>query len=234
MRERIGLGFTLALLAAGSAACGAHLETVDESSQGVNGASDGTGQYSLSFTKGMTLSGSLYDGVEDATIQRRAANQGTSEYCVSKGGSTQRSCLLRWDLSSIASTAKVKGALLQVTVSDPSNGTFRVYDLRRGWTEAEADFRQPRAGEAWGLPGANATVDSGSTPLGSFVPQATGALTIPLNAAGVAVVQGWIGDPASNAGLKLYNPKPFDGASIRSSDWGAVGERPTLVVVLAD
>lgn len=234
MRERIGLGFILALLAGGSAACGAHLETVDEVSQGVNGASDGTSQYSLSFFKGMTLAGSAYDGVTDATIQRRAPNQGSSDYCTSKGGSTQRSCLLRWDLSSIASTAKVEGVLLEVTVSDPSNGTFRLFDVRRSWSESEADFRQPRAGEAWGLPGANATVDSGSTPLGSFVPRVNGPLSIPLNAAGVAVVQGWIADPASNQGLKVYNPRPFDGATILSSDWGTPAERPKLVVVLAN
>jgi hypothetical protein len=234
MQERIGLGFILALLVGGSSACGAHLETVDESSQAVNGATDGTSQYSLSFHKGMTLSGSVYDGVVDATIQRRAANQGTSEYCASKGGSTQRSCLLRWDLSSIPRAAKVQGVLLEVTVADPSNSTFRLYDLRRGWAENEADFRQAGAGDAWGLPGANSTVDAGSTPLGGFVPRTPGALSIPLNAAGVAVVQGWIDQPASNQGLKVYNSRPYDGASIRSSDWGTVAERPKLVVVLAN
>jgi hypothetical protein len=234
MRERTWLGFILALLAGGSSACGAHLETVDESPQELNGSSDATGQHSLSFFKGMTLGGSLYDGVADATIQRRAPNQGTSEDCISKGGSTQRSCLLRWDLSSIPSTAKVQGVRLLVTVSDPSNGTFRVYDLRRGWAEDEADFQQAHAGDAWGLPGANSTVDSGSAPLGSFVPRANGALGIPLNAAGIAVVQGWLRDPASNQGLKLYNSRPYDGATIRSSDWGAIAERPTLVVALAN
>jgi len=234
MRERSGLGFILALLVGGSSACGAHLETVDEASQGVNGASDGSGQYSLSFYQGMPLGGGVYEGVQDATIQRREANLGASEYCVTKGGATQRSCLLRWDLSHVPRAAKVQGVLLQVTVADPSRSTFRVYDLRRGWAEAEADFRKPRAGEAWGLPGANSTVDAGSAPLGSFVPSAPGALSIPLNAAGIAVVQGWISDPSSNAGLKLYNPRPYDGASIRSSDFGTVAERPTLVVVFAD
>lgn len=233
MRDRIGLGFILALVAGGSLACGAHLETVDESSQAVN-AADGSGQHSLSFVKGMTLAGAVYDGVVDATIRRRASNQGAEEYCSSKGGSTQRSCLLRWDLSSIPSTAKVQGALLQLTVADPSNGTFRVYDMRRPWLEAEADFRQAQIGDPWGLPGANATVDSGSTPLGSFVPRESGALTVPLNAAGVAVVQGWISDPARNDGLKLHNPRPYDGTTIRSSEWTVVAERPTLVVVLAD
>jgi hypothetical protein len=232
MRERIGLGFILALLAAGSSACGAHLETVDESPQELNGAA--TGQHSLSFYKGNSSGGVVYDGVADATIMRGSANLGASEFCSSKGGSTQRSCLLRWDLSSIPSNAQVQGVLLDVTVADPSKGTFRVYDVRRAWTEDEATFRQPRAGEAWGLPGANSTVDAGSAPLGSFTPRALGALSIPLNTAGVAVVQGWIADPTSNQGLKLYNLRPYDGATILSSDWDAVAERPTLVVVLAN
>jgi len=234
MRERIGIGFILALLAVGSAACGAHLETVDEASQGVNGAADGSGQYSLSFVRGMRLAGAAYDGVEDATIQRLAPNLGSSEYCSSKGGSTQRSCLLRWDLSHVPRTAKVQGVLLQVMVADPSRGTFRVYDMRRSWAEGEADFQKPQAGESWGLPGANSTVDAGSAPLGAFKPSARGSLSIPLNAAGVAVVQGWIDDPSKNAGLKLYNPRPYDGTSIRSSDVDNVSERPTLVVVLGD
>lgn len=233
-RTSFSLSFGLLLLATGSAACGAHFETVDESPQELGRAQSGTGQYSLSFFKGMSSAGSVYEGVTDATIQRRASNQGKSEYCSSKGGSFQRSCLLRWDLSSIPSTSKVQGVLLEVTVGDPSRSTFRVYDVRRSWTEDEVDFRQPRAGEAWGMPGANATVDAGSTPLGVFVPRANGALTIPLNAAGVAVVQGWINDPASNHGLKLYNPRPFNGATIMSSDWGTVAERPKLVVVLAN
>lgn len=233
-RTSFGLGFGLLLLATGSAACGAHFETVDESPQELGRTQNGTGRYSLSFFKGMSSAGSVYEGVADATIQRRASNQGKSEFCTSKGGSTQRSCLLRWDLSSIPSTARVQGVLLEVTVADPSRGTFRVYDMRRPWTEDEADFKRANAGEVWGLPGANSTVDSGSTALGAFVPRDNGALTIPLNAAGVAVVQGWINDPATNHGLKLYNPRPFNGATILSSDWGTVAERPKLVVVLAD
>jgi hypothetical protein len=224
----------LALLATGSAACGAHFETVDESPQELGRASNGTGQHSLSFFKGMSSAGSVYEGVTDATIEQRAANLGKSEFCTSKGGSTQRSCLLRWDLSSIPSTARVQGVLLEVTVGDPSRGTFRLYDVRRSWSEDEADFKHARSGDAWGLPGANSTVDAGSTALGAFKPRATGALSIPLNAAGVAVVQGWINDPASNQGLKIYNPRPYDGTTILSSDWSAVAERPKLVVVLAN
>ena len=217
-----------------SAACGAHFETVDESPQELGRAQSGAGQYSLAFFKGMSSAGSVYEGVADTTIQRGAPNLGKSEFCTSKGGSTQRSCLLRWDLSSIPSTAKVEGAVLEVTVADPSRGTFRLFDVRRSWTEDEATFKRPHDGAAWGLPGANSTVDAGSTPLGAFVPRANGALTIPLNAAGVAVVQGWVKEPASNAGLKIYNPRPFNGTSIASSDWGVVAERPKLVVVLAN
>ena len=66
--------------------------------------------------------------------------------------------------------------------------------------------------------------------LGDLAAGGTGAYTLTLNAAGVAVVQGWINDPLTNFGFVIANPDTGDGVDLSSSDTGTAADHPILLI----
>jgi PKD repeat protein len=103
--------------------------------------------------------------------------------------------------------------------------------LLRGWAEAETTWNQAAAGAPWGAPGANAASDRGSTPLCTVSAGSIGPLTVPLNEAGIAAVQSWVDEPASNHGLVISNPNTTDGADFHSRESTTAMARPRLNVI---
>jgi PKD repeat protein len=55
-------------------------------------------------------------------------------------------------------------------------------------------------------------------------------LVVPFGAAGLAIVQGWVSDPASNHGLVIADPDTSDGADFHSSESATAMARPKLEV----
>lgn len=129
--------------------------------------------------------------------------------------------LLKWNLSSIPAAAAVQTASLGINVSNKSAGTYNIYQYNNTWVES---------GATWG----NQTPDSYLGPLvGTILATSTGTKTISLNAAGVAMVQGWVNGTVANNGLLIKSAGTTDGLDIRSGEYGTVASRPMLTIQYA-
>jgi hypothetical protein len=155
----------------------------------------------LSFQDGVFPDAS-YSGTRDTRIRGAGPNEsyglGTNLYADS---SPLYSTLLKWDLSAISPGSTVQSVSLTVNVFDKTVDGFEIYELKRNWVETETTWSVSSAGNAWQGAGAQGANDRGSTVLGILTASATGAVTISFNAAGLAVVQGWINQPATNHGI---------------------------------
>ena len=76
-------------------------------------------------------------------------------------------------------------------------------------------------------------MDRGSTVLGTVTASATGIRNVALNAAGLAVVQGWVNNPATNFGFILqdYANTTDDDLVFSSKEATVAANRPQLQVV---
>jgi hypothetical protein len=120
-------------------------------------------------------------------------------------GSQQVRALIGWDLSGLPSGTTVTAARIEINVTDASTGTHNLYNALSAWTEASAVY-------------SNSTFTSGAK-LGSIVPNANGVVAIQLNAAGLAIVRGWINGSTLNHGFVL-DPDTDNGVSFTSREGG--------------
>ena len=143
MRGLTGAGWSGWLLFCGTAAlgCSGELASVADADNALTVAKafpacdnvTGAPSSFTSFQDGRTLDGSLYSGASDAWLDRATptSNLGGDAECAIKGGGQPRSCLFRWDLSSIPNTSQVLGACLELTIDDPSVRSFDAFELER-------------------------------------------------------------------------------------------------------
>lgn len=114
--------------------------------------------------------------------------------------------LLSFDLSSLAGKT-VKSARLRLHLANwsGSGATLTARRLLVDWIEGQATWNNRQTGVAWNTAGCNgAGTDYNADSLGTVTPGATGAYCeIELNAAGIAVLQGWIDGNIDNHGLRL-------------------------------
>ena len=150
-------------------------------------------------------------------------------------GSPDKTALLEWDLGSIAPGTTVESVSMTLNVTDASSDSYEIYALNRNWLESQATWNQASSGIGWEIAGAQGASDRGSTVLGTVTAASTGLATIELNAAGVAVVQSWIDNPASNFGFIIqdFNDATNNSLEFDSSEVAAVMNRPRLDVTLA-
>jgi hypothetical protein len=120
-------------------------------------------------------------------------------------GSPDNAALLSWNLSSIPAGSTLQSATLSVNVTGTSADTYEIYELKRSWTELQATWNKAATGSNWQSAGAQGSLDRGSTVLGTVTASATGIRNVVLNAAGLAVVQGWVNNPATNFGFILQD-----------------------------
>ncbi|MEX2187233.1 MAG: lamin tail domain-containing protein [Pirellulales bacterium] len=137
--------------------------------------------------------------------------------------------MIRWDLSSIAPGNTIASALITVNASNGTNNSYDIFAALRNWSEADANWTQAAAGQNWQQPGAYGPSDRGTTVLGT-VNGGTGVRTFVLNAAGIAQIQQWIDNPATNFGFIISNDNATDGIVFASSEAGNVNNRPRLVL----
>jgi hypothetical protein len=163
-----------------------------------------------------------YTGTQDTYVASgvTGSNFGTSAAVLADaadGRNGELVALLKWNLTGIPGSATVQSVRVNVQASNPSTGTYRLYARNVAWTESTATW-------------ANANIaGSQGTEIGSFVPNAKGLHTITLNAAGIAVVQGWLNGSIANNGLSIRSTS-VDGVDLRSSEYGTVSQRPTLSI----
>lgn len=113
--------------------------------------------------------------------------------------------LVAWDLSGLPTNTTVTAARIEINVTDASSGTHYIYNALSAWTEASATY-------------GNSSFTSGAR-LGTYVPNANGTFSIPLNAAGLNVVRGWINGSVLNHGF-VFDPNTDNGVSFTSREGG--------------
>jgi len=138
--------------------------------------------------------------------------------------------LLKWDVSAIPTGKTVTSASITINVSDvTASPGYTLYELKRNWSESTATWNL-YSSTAWETAGAKGANDRGTTALGTATPTATGQYTINLNSAGVALVQNWINNPASNNGFILADGANSNGLDFATSEATTTTSRPKLTV----
>jgi len=144
--------------------------------------------------------------------------------------------LLRFDLSSIPSSATVIDARLTLYTADQSTtDTITVLRVTQSWTEGatngaagEANFLERHTATLWEGPGATGPSRAGT--VGSFMPIAVGsAYTF---AIALATVQMWVGSPQENFGL-VFDSDGTDTVRFHSSESFTSSSRPVLRITYA-
>lgn len=164
-----------------------------------------------------------YAGTQDSYVAsgKTATNYGTStavESDGSDGSNGELVALLKWNVTSIPSAAAVSEAKVTLQVSNRSTGSYKLYAYNGSWSET-------------GITWANANIAGNQgTELGAFIPNPTGSYTLTLNAAGTALVQGWVNGTVANNGLMIRSAGTTDGLILRSSEYSTTSQRPSLSV----
>jgi hypothetical protein len=147
-------------------------------------------------------------------------------------GKPDHGALLRWDLSSVPAGSTIQSVALSINVTGTSTDTFEIYEVKRSWTELQATWKKANSSTNWQSAGAQGTLDRGSTVLGTVTASVAGIHTVTLNAAGLAVVQGWVNNPATNFGFILqdYANGTDDDLVFNSRNVAIAAQRPQLQV----
>ena len=134
-------------------------------------SSGGSGPYTVIFRN---VSGG-YSGARDVTLNRNApttAEGGYTSFMVRYNNSTpydEQSALLRFDLSTIPTTATIQEASLALTVTSRSLNTWLKADLfpvQRAWQENQATWNVAQSGVTWTSAGCNGVgSDRSGTPV---------------------------------------------------------------------
>lgn len=145
-------------------------------------------------------------------------------------GNPDNGALLSWNLSGIPVGSTLQSATLSVNVTGTSADTYEIYELKRSWSETQATWNKATTAVNWQSAGAQGALDRGTTVLGTITATATGTRNVVLNAAGLAVVQGWVNNPATNFGFVIqdYVNTVKDDLVISSKNDAVAANRPKL------
>jgi len=123
--------------------------------------------------------------------------------------------LLQWN---VPANITVTSAEISVNITNPSAGTYQVYQMRPNPEDGEWD----ESTVTWNSRGVRGTVV-----LGAMGCPALGRCTFSLNPAGRAVVQGWANGTVLNRGLVILNTIVADGVAFDSRE---TDNPPTLTI----
>lgn len=159
-------------------------------------------------------------------------NYGSTDVLRSEQDVNER-ILLRFNLSSIPTTATVFDAKLTVEITQMNAlATLELHAVLEPWSEGSLDgaagaanYTERMTGTAWSTVGCGEPLSAGAT-IASAAPSALGSLPIPIP---VATVQTWVTTPAQNFGIVFYNTHT-DTARIASREHGTPEFRPQLAV----
>ncbi|WP_394539161.1 DNRLRE domain-containing protein [Lysobacter enzymogenes] len=127
------------------------------------------------------------NSVRDVTVKSGGSrDNGATLYADGSDGGQVLRGLMGWDVSAAAGKT-LTGAQVKLQVSDRSAGTYDLYAAGAAWTEANASYSGVGLGAK----------------IGSVVPNATGAQSIALNAAGLQLVKNWASGAVANNGVVL-------------------------------
>jgi hypothetical protein len=132
--------------------------------------------------------------------------------------------LLRWDLSSIPAGSEVSSVSIDLNVTNASNQSYQVYEIKRPWVERAATWQLYASGSSWEIAGAKGSLDRGAQ-VGTITPRTTGkqSFTVP-----ASVVQRWIDEPTTNQGIIIANTTNTDAFDFSSREAATTANRPQL------
>jgi len=170
----------------------------------------------------------LYGGAIDTCLEDGQFH-GSADI-IAVDGNPQRAGLLRWELSGFPVGANVTAAWITLFVNETSPESYEVYEMRREWDEAFADWYQYADGALWSAPGAGGDADRGSTQLGTITGLNYGLYIIPFNPSGIELVQSWLDEPETNHGVILLDYTMNDAVRYYSREHTDPVMRPKLTV----
>lgn len=192
-----------------------------------------TNTVTIAFQDGVSPS-TGYTGAQDAWLRGSQAttNTGTDQRmdADSDSSGSDEWSVLRWSLTDIPAGAVVQSAAISIDVFDASVTTYNLYSLLKDWVETQVTFNNYRTNQAWQSPGAAGVTDRGPIVGVLDSMNTTGIKQIPLNAAGIALVQSWIDNPSTNNGVIIANDAATDGLEMRTSEYGTLASRPRLSI----
>ena len=204
--------------------CSVSTDRIEDSEQSLTSTS-------VSFQDGV-LPNSSYSGTRDTMLDggSQSTNNGSDKQ-LSVAGDDELETLVSWDISaSVPTSATITAASITLQISDKSEQTFSFYEAKAAWNESKATWKIFDSSKNWQIAGGSGSSDRGTTVLGSFSADPTGSYTIPLNAAGIALVQAWAKNPSGNHGLFLIGAATTNRLELRSSEYGTASQRPKLNV----
>lgn len=153
----------------------------------------------------------------DASIEEalQTTNLGSLGYCMMKGGTNKRHCLLSFDLSSIPSTNTVVNGCIRVAIGDASGANYPGYQLLRNWSQTQVTWQRAKTGITWQVPGAWGPLDSGATTVATIPKNSLGWQSFVLSK---DLIQAWVANPATNFGIVFGNDNSTDGLSISTQE----------------
>lgn len=194
----------------------------------------GAQELPLSVTASFQDGVNAYAGTSDTYIEQNnpTTNRGSAATCHADGddgGGGDKSCLIRWNVSSIPAGSTVLSASITLQAVDATSNTYTIYAVNRSWTEAEATWQRATSATSWASPGVFGS-DRGAA-IGSLT--GSGSRTVVLNQAGIAAVQAWV-NGGTNAGVLIASSSATNGIDVASSEHGTVAYRPKLTVTYSD
>jgi hypothetical protein len=192
----------------------------------------GSSMITISFQNGLFPSTS-YAGTSDARISSGSptTNHG-AKTTLNLDGSPDDASLLKWNLGAIPPGSTVQAVTITVNVTNPTSDTYEIYEVKRNWLEGQVTWNVLSSGNIWQTAGAQGSDDRGSAILGTVTSSSQGLKTLPLNAAGVSVVQSWVNNPSTNFGIIMQDyVSASDGIDLNSREIANASIRPRLTVV---
>ena len=202
------------------------------------------GEVSTSICYDVSLAATEDNYLSAANVQYN--NGGSGDVRIDANtGTSGRTGLLKWNLSSIPPSATIQSASLKLNVTEASTIGFDLYQMRRDWVEGDGNRTNSTTSSnwstydgvnSWETPGAVGTeLDRYDDNLwgagaGSFT--STGSKTLALNSIGVGVIQGWVSETFTNYGLTMQNnvSTTADALQFDSSEATTADNRPTLLI----
>lgn len=124
--------------------------------------------------------------------------------------------LIKWDVSAIPAGRTVKSARITINVTNPTGGTYELYRISTPWDESQVTW--------------NTRPTMGATVRGTVTASSIGTHTITLDDEGVALVQDWVNNAATNYGIRIVDTSVTDGLAFDSSEVSTASKRPKLTI----
>lgn len=179
--------------------------------------------------------GVTFDTTIDGQMAQQGNNFGGASNLIVNGNAGGRRLLLRFDTSSIPTSATVFSATIELTtLGDATGDQVACYSIQEVWDEGNsnggpgaASWTERQPGVAWFAIGVNVPSVGGSI-VASLYPAM--ASTRYASALSLGITQIWIGDPFENLGL-MCQGFGNDGVQFASSEATDPGTHPALTIV---